>query len=62
MARDWWYWTTYRCPECGVMWDEYDVRGANYDSGYSGPVPTQPMLCAECGMVEDLKDSAIAAE
>jgi hypothetical protein len=47
MSR-WWYYTLYRCPECGEPWEEYDPRGTNYDSGYSGPVPTQTKLCYEC--------------
>ena len=47
MSR-WWFWTQYKCRECGAKWDEFDPRGGNYDSGFSGPVPVQDGICEEC--------------
>jgi hypothetical protein len=46
MAR-WWYYTLYKCPECGRTWETYDPTGGNYDSGPSGPV-THVEECEDC--------------
>lgn len=40
-----WYWTFFRCPDCGAAWKEYDARGSNYDGGAQRTVSER---CQEC--------------
>lgn len=44
---NWWYYTIYRCPDCGKTREEYDATAPNYDSGLSSS-PVIDEFCDEC--------------
>lgn len=60
MAK-WWYWTVYRCPDCGATRDEYDASAPWCDSGLSS-CPIIDELCDECWEAHCIRDEQTAAE
>lgn len=43
----WWYYTIYKCPDCGRERETYDAHAPWYDSGVSSS-PVIEEFCDEC--------------
>ncbi len=58
MSR-WWYYTIYKCPDCGAKREEYDHTAPWCDSGLSS-CPVIEQWCEECAAarraIDDLEN------